>query len=34
MLGKKDKTEKEEALLWCGLIRALVACDILTEGDI
>ena len=33
MLGKKDKTEKEEALLWCGLTRALVACDILAERD-
>ena len=31
MLTKKDRTESEEAVLWCGLTRALVACEILAQ---
>lgn len=29
MWSKKDRTEQEDALLWCGLTRPLVACEIL-----
>ena len=31
--GEADKTERETALLWCGLTRATVACELLVNDD-
>lgn len=33
MLDKKDRSEQEDALLWCGLTRPLAACEILAQAQ-
>jgi superfamily I DNA and RNA helicase len=31
VLAKKDRSERDEALLWCGLTRALVGCEVIAK---